>query len=416
MYTRYLLPKLIAALKDTPVVLLSGARQSGKSTLVQTLSPQHKTHYITLDKLSTLDAAHTDPEGFIAGLAKPVILDEIQRAPALFLAIKSAVDEQRVPGNFLLTGSANVLLLPRLADSLAGRMEILTLWPLAMQERMNTSENFIDAIFQPQSKFTKPATLTEQTVADYICTGGYPEAIMREEDRRQAWFNSYLTTILQRDIKNLANIEGLHDLSRLLKLLAARNTTLLNYAELSRSVGIAQTTLKRYMTLLEMTFLIFMIPPWHRNTSKRIVKSVKLLLTDTGIAAHLLGMSAKRLLKDRTHLGHLLENFVIVELQKQSTWSQSIITLQHFRTQNGEEVDLVLEKNSGELVGIEIKASHTVSAKDFIGLKILAELSGAQFIKGIVFYLGEDIIPFGENLFAMPLALLWMTNLKNKTK
>jgi len=163
------------------------------------------------------------------------------------------------------------------------------------------------------------------------------------------------------------------------------------------------------MTLLEMTFLIFMLPPWHRNASKRIIKSPKLLLTDTGIAAHLLGLTPSRLLEDRTQLGHFLESFVILELQKQSTWSQSIVTLQHFRTQNGAEVDLILEKNTGEIIGIEIKASQTISAKDFAGLKVLAELAGEQFLKGIIFYPGEEIIPFGKNLFAIPLNFLWQS-------
>lgn len=406
MYTRNILPLVEEAITDSPVVLLNGARQTGKSTLAQTLVSD-PTQYFTFDDASVLSAASADPSGFIAGLPKTVVLDEVQRVPELFLAVKAVVDRDRRSGRFLLTGSANVLMLPRLADSLAGRMAILQLWPLSQGELEGKRETFIDRVFADTAPDFQAPELGS-SLPQRLLAGGYPEALGRtSERRRRAWFESYLTTILQRDIRDLANIEGLADLPRLLALLAARSSTLLNYAELSRSAGIPQSTLKRYLSLLEASFLVRFLPAWSGNLSKRLIKSPKILLNDTGLAAHLLGANEARLTRERTLFGQLLELFVVLELLKQRGWSETQPSLFHYRDTGNREVDVLLESPSGNLVGIEIKAAASVEAKDFRGLRALADEVGSRFQQGIVLYTGGRVVPFGTNLHAMPVSGLW---------
>lgn len=409
MYKRNLTPNILTALADTPVVLLNGARQTGKSTLVQNLEyTQHSAQYFNLDDAGILSAARADPIGFIRGLPKYVILDEIQHAPELFRAIKLEVDRKRTPGRFLLTGSTNILLLPQLAESLAGRMEILTLCPLSQGEINKVHETFIDTMFNKPMLYTPATKLADTELINRIVQGGFPEILTRKEEARQkAWFASYITTILQRDVRDIANIEGLTELPRLLSLLAARATGLLNFSELSRSTTIPQTTLKRYTTLLEITFLMQSLLAWSNNHSKRLVKSPKIILNDTGLLAYLLGLNAKQVMTNRHLLGALLENFVVLELHKQSTWSKTQPKLYHFRTQTGQEVDIVLENTAGEIIGIEVKASATMSAQDFKGLHALEEIAGKKFRCGIVLYTGQTAIPFSKNLFALPINTLW---------
>ena len=407
-----LMPLLQEALSDSPVVLVNGARQTGKTTLVQALPQSEPPRaYFTLDDAGVLSAVQTDPAGFLAGLTGPVVIDEVQHAPALFPAIKASVDRHREPGRFLLTGSANVLLLPRLSESLAGRMEILTLWPLAQAEIVSAgsaAESLIDFLFSPASL---PASLPEVSRADVIqrlLAGGYPEPLARfSEARRRAWFGSYLTTILQRDVRDMANIEGLTTLPRLLTLLAARTGSLLNLADISRTTGFAYTTLTRYMTLLEATFLVQLLPAWSANVGRRLVKSPKLLLCDTGLAASLLGVTAARVAEEGVLLGSLLETFVAMELRKASGWSALSVQLFHYRTQSGQEVDVLLEDGLGRLVGVEVKASASVASSDFSGLRALAEAVGDRFVRGIVLYTGSQVVPFGERLHAVPVSLLW---------
>jgi uncharacterized protein len=407
---RNITPLLLEALADTPVVMLVGARQTGKSTLVRWLaSHEHPARYLTLDDGNVLAAAHHDPAGFLAGLDGPVVLDEVQRAPDLFLAIKAEVDRQRRPGRFLLTGSANVLLLPHLAQSLVGRMEIHALWPLSQGEKEWITEGFIDGVFSEHLPAWggKPVSRTE-LLNQMVLPGGFPEIIGRSrESRRRAWFNAYVTTILQREVRDLAQIEGLTLLPRLLSLLAIRSTSLLNFSELSRSTAIPQTTLKRYLSLLETTFLIQTIPSWSGNLSKRLVKSFKIFFTDSGLMAHLLGFRADHDSVDTPHIGPLLENFVVMELRKQISWSRTQPQLFYFRTQTGREVDVILEDARGRMVAIEIKASATVDAYDFKSLKFLAEEVGERFHQGLVLYAGTEPIPFGPRLQALPVDALW---------
>lgn len=409
MYRRNILPLLREALRDTPIVLLNGARQVGKSTLVRSgVFGGDEARYLTLDDAGVLAAAEGDPVGFVSGLGGRIILDEVQRAPGLFLAIKTEVDRDRRPGRFLMTGSANVLSLPKLSESLAGRMEILTLRPLSQGEIEDVEEGFVDALFK--GEFPPPGEEAEGTSAlhERMLAGGYPEALGRStERRRRAWFDSYVTTILQRDVRDLANIEGLTELPRLLSLLATRTASLLNYAELSRSAAMPQSTLKRYFSLLETTFLIQLLPAWSANLGKRLVKAPKLMFGDTGLASSLQGLNAERLSTNLQLAGPLLENFVAVDLYKQASWSRTQPSLFHFRTQKGEEVDVVLEDNAGRIAGIEVKSAATVSARDFRGLRTLAEATGDRFRCGVVLYTGKTVIPFAENLYALPVSSLW---------
>ncbi len=400
--------RLRRALADRPVVLLHGARQVGKTTLVRLIAESNgAASYLTLDSLATLDAARADPEGFVAGLQGPVVLDGVQRAPDLLLAIKAAVDRGRTPGRFLLTGSANILLLPRLSESLAGRMEIVTLWPFSQSEIEGVACCFVDAAFGDGAP-RMGAAGRETALAERILRGGYPEAVAIPAGKgREAWFDAYLTTILSRDVREMANIAGLAELPRLLALIASRPMALLNYAELTRRAGIPASTLKRYFALLEGVFLVRTLRPWHANIGKRLVKSPKVLLADTGLAARLAGLDAERLGSDRTLLGGMLESFVAMEVTKQLGWSESAPGLYHFRTHEGAEVDLVLERRAGTLVGIEVKCTATVTSADFQGLRALEQATGPRFHRGLVLYTGSEVIPFGPRLHAVPVESLW---------
>lgn len=404
MYPRNIRQFALDALSDSPVVLINGARQTGKSTLVKGLEP--KARYLTFDDPAVLAAAQADPFGFIAALKGPVCLDEVQRAAGIFLAIKAQVDKDRTPGRFLLTGSANILLLPQIADSLAGRMEVLALWPLSQSEIADHPLSLIDCVFQ--GTFADRYPYDRQDFIERMTAGGYPEALgRRSERRREAWFDSYLSTILLRDVRDLAQIEGLTELPRLTQLLAARSGGLLNAAELSRTSGIAQTTLKRYLTLLETLFLIRLVPAWSSNLGKRLQKSPKLFLSDYGLMAHLQGLSTTALLSGHGLPGDLVEAFVHSELAKHQTWAGMRTNLMHYRTSTGVEVDFVLENRRNELVGIEVKAATTIASKDFNGLRHLRETTPQQFRRGIVFYTGEQVVHFDEQLIAVPLSMLW---------
>lgn len=411
MYRRNIAGALREALSDSPVVLLNGARQTGKSTLARSGElGEFSGGYLTLDEAGVLSAAATDPAGFISGLEGPVVLDEVQRAPELFPAIKASVDRDRSPGRFLLTGSANVMLLPRLSESLAGRMEMNALWPLSAGELSGVREGFVEAAFsgRPPAPGGESESASGPGIFERVLRGGFPEAVVRERaSRRAAWFESYVTTILQRDVRDLANVERLAELPRLLYLLAARTSSLLNYSELSRSSGLPQSTLKRYLTLLQTTFLLNTVPAWSGNLSKRLVRSPKIMLCDTGLAAHLQGVDEERLSEEPTLRGPLLESFVAMELYKQASYSERRLDLYHYRTQSGEEVDILMEDRSGRLVGVEVKASSTVSNRDFRGLKALSEAAGDRFQFGAVLYTGTERVPFGDNLYALPVQTLW---------
>jgi len=414
MYYRSITSNLLAALTDTPVVLLTGARQTGKSTLARWLAThQYPAQYLTLDDAAVLAAARHDPAGFIAGMQGNVVLDEIQRVPELFMAIKATVDRHRAPGRFLLTGSTNVMVLPQLSEALAGRVEIQTLRPLSQGELEGVQEGFIDAAFAAEAPEFITSREGRAQLLRRAVTGGYPEILQRAAaPRRSAWFGSYITTILQRDVRDLAHIDGLTTMPKLLSLLAARSCALLNFAELSRSIGLPQTTLKRYMSLLEMTFLIYLLPAWSGNLIRRHVKAPKLFMCDTGLAAHLLGIDETGAGGESRIIGGVLENFVLVELLKQASWSSTHPRIYHFRTQTGNGVDFIMENAAGRVVGIEVKASVTLKENDYRGLQELSDMLGKKFHRGILLYTGSESIAFGKNLFAMPLQALWRTAAK----
>lgn len=414
MIRRHLTDQLLQALEDTPAVLVNGARQTGKSTLVQSaeLTKQDR-QYLTFDDPGVLAAARRDPNGFIAGLNAPVTLDEVQHVPALFPAIKMAIDRKREPGRFLLTGSANVMLLPKLSESLAGRMELLTLWPFSQGELKGIKEGFVDMLFskQPVWSSVKTKSLQRDELFEKVLAGGYPLAIARNTGaRRKAWFQSYLTTILQRDVRDLANIADVTAVPRLLSVVAARVGGLLNFADLSRTLALPQTTLKRYFALLEATFLVQLLRPWSSNLGQRVIQTPKVYLDDAGFLAHLLGLTVERLKMDGTLVGGVLENFVLMELRKQSTWSETQPEFYYWRTASGQEVDIVMEDSAGRLAGIEIKAGATLGGADVRGLQAMASAAGKRWIRGVVLYTGTDVIPFAANLHGLPASHLWATH------
>ena len=411
MIRRHVTDQLLHALEDTPAVLINGARQTGKSTLVQSGElTRRDRQYLTFDDPGVLAAARRDPNGFIAGLNTPVTLDEVQQAPALFPAIKMAIDRKREPGLFLLTGSANVMLLPKLSESLAGRMELLTLWPFSQGEINGVKEGFVDTLFteQPAWSSSKGARLQRDELFERVLAGGYPSALARHAGaRRKAWFQSYLATVLQRDVRDLANIADLTAVPRLLSVVAARAGGLLNFADLSRTVGLPQTTLKRYFALLEATFLVQLLRPWSSNLGQRLIQTPKVYLGDTGFLAHLLGLTVERLRVDGTLAGGVLENLVLMELRKQSAWSETQPELYFWRTASGQEVDIVLEDSAGRLVGIEIKAGATLGGADVRGLQAMAGAAGKRWVRGVVLYTGAEVVPFAANLHGLPMSQLW---------
>jgi predicted AAA+ superfamily ATPase len=410
MIRRNITGRVLAALQDTPVVLLHGARQTGKTTLVRScLDEGLQARYVTFDDMAVLAAAQADPQSFLAQFAAGAVIDEVQRLPELALAIKASVDRDRRPGRFLLTGSANVLQVPRLADSLVGRTEILTLWPFSQGEIAGVRDDFVSTLFATDvpavDAFSRTAGLP---LIERICRGGYPEVQERAtDDRRHAWFTSYVATILQRDVRDLSNIEGLTAVPRLLALLATRTGALLNVADIARSVQIPQTTLKRYLALLEQTFLVQRLAPWSTSLGLRLVKSPKLYLSDTGLLVHLLDMDQARLRADPTQLGRVVENLVVTEIRKQLTWSPTRAQLYHLRTQTGVEVDVLLEGRGGRIVGVEVKATAAIEPGHFSGLRRLAEAVGPKFLRGVVLYAGADVLPFGDRMWAVPLGALW---------
>lgn len=405
MFKRFVERRAKEALSDTPVVLIVGPRRAGKTTLVREMGETART-YITLDDQTVLEAAQSDPAGFIRGLDRATI-DEIQRVPDLLLAIKKTVDEDYRPGRFLLTGSANVLTLPRIADSLAGRMETIHMLPLARAEVEGRTPTFLEQLFEGTLEGQRSATIGDDLVR-LVLEGGFPEAISREnERRRQDWARSYLTSILTRDLRDIADIEKLTELPKFVRLLAEHSSQLVNYSQFGASINVSHKTGQRYVGLLEQVFLIATVQPWFTNALKRIVKTPKLHFLDSCLLASARGLTFERVKADRGTFGSLLESFVFSEVLKLMTASDLRLTPHHFRDRDMREVDIVLERDDGMIVGIEVKASATVKAGDFGGLRALAEACGNRFAFGVVLYDSTDVVPFGEQLAAAPLSCLW---------
>jgi predicted AAA+ superfamily ATPase len=404
MIERWAREELELALADTPVVLVHGPRQAGKSTLAQQVSDGRRT-MVTLDDPEPFRLAKNHPAEFMHAFPPPVTVDEVQRAPELFLPIKAWVDRKRDPGSFLLTGSANVLMLPKVADSLAGRMEIVNLPPFSQAEIEESKANFVDALFHMEFQ---PRGFRSETsdVRSRIVTGGYPEPVLRSARRRTAWFNDYLRTILDRDVRDISNIEGLTQAPRILSLLAARAGETLNTSSLSRDTGIPHTTLTRYLSLLKTVFLLDYIPAWSSDTNVRFAKTSKAYIPDSGLLCHLLRLD-ETALQNQDWLRPVLENFVAVELRKLIDFAEARPVLGHLRTVKLKEVDFVLDAAARGVVGIEVRPTHTVSPSDIDGLRYLSELAGDRFVRGIVLYLGEEATPLGKDLWALPVSALW---------
>ena len=408
-YPRFVERSLAEALSDTPVVLIHGPRQCGKTTLAQMFGKTRGYAYFSFDDDVAVAAAKADPAGFVSDLPARVILDEVQRVPELFTALKLAVDRDRTPGRFILTGSANTLLVPRLADSLAGRMEILRLHPLAQCELAAQFPSFVDRLFDGAFQ-TRTYERLGNDLSARIVSGGYPAAIARPAHRRSsAWYRNYVETLIQRDVRDLARIRALDALPRLLALAAGQTAQLLNVSNLASPFQLSRPTIREYVTLLERIFLLDILPPWHSNRLSRLIKAPKVHIGDTGVACSLLGFDTQDLTRDRKVLGHLVETFVFQELRRQTSWHDTKIRFYHFRNKDDLEVDIVLERAAHEVAGIEVKASATVTNKDFRGLRKLKQASGERFTAGIVLYDGETSASFGDGLYAVPIRTLWET-------
>lgn len=407
LHARFLQPRVVEVLADTPVVLIHGPRQCGKTTLARQVGDAAGFTYLSFDDDVQRASAQADPVGYVADLPDKVILDEVQRVPALFTSLKAAVDANRKPGRFVLTGSANVLLVPKLADSLAGRMEILRLHPLAQAELTGAESGFLSALFGQGFKAGVHGRRLGKALAERVAAGGYPAALARATARRRAaWYRDYTDTLVQRDVRDLARISALDALPRLLALAAGQTARLLNVADLAAPFQLSRPTIRDYMTLLSRVFLLEELPPWHSNRLSRLIKTPKLHLVDTGLACALLGVDATHLWEDRALYGQLLETFIYQELRRQASWQEAPLSFHHFRDKEGAEVDVVLE-SGGKLAGVEVKAAATVTAADFRGLRKLQAATGKRFVAGVVLYDGDAIAAFGEGLYAVPISCLW---------
>lgn len=411
MYPRFARARLEEALSDTRVVLISGPRQSGKTTLATEVAAEMtdpQTPFLTLDDATVLRAATEDPVGFIRGLERAVI-DEIQRAPELLLAIKTAVDADRRPGKFLLTGSANLMTLPRVADSLAGRMEVVRLLPLSQSELLGTPSRFIDRAFAGQAPKATTMIVAEDLV-DLVLSGGYPEALGRKRwGRKQDWYHGYLDAIVQRDVRDIAQIEQLALMPKLLAVLAEHSGQLVNYSGIGAAIGLNHVTTQKYVRVFESLYLVHSLQPWYSNRLKRLTKSPKLHFLDAGLLAAMRDLSPDHVAANKTAFGPVLETFVFSELRKIAGWSDQRCVFSHYRDKDKNEVDIVLENRRGEIIGIEVKSSATVSSGDFSGMRKLAAACGDKFVQGLVLYDHDQVVPFAENMFAAPLSCLWST-------
>jgi predicted AAA+ superfamily ATPase len=404
---RLLVPRLNAALRDTPAVLIHGPRQSGKTTLARTVGEPRGYHYVSFDNDAILTAAKADPVGFVARLPARSILDEVQRIPEIFSSLKAEIDRRRTAGRFILTGSANVLLVPQLSDSLAGRMEILRLHPLAQSEIAGTRPKFIDHLFRGQFNTSLSGRLGGE-LAQRIVDGGYPAALARRlPARRRAWYRDYVDTQIQRDVRDLSRLRSLDTLPKLMGLVAAHTARLINVADLAAPFELTRQTIHEHVTLLERVFLLERLPSWHSNHMSRLVKRPKLHVGDTGVACALLGLDAARLDSDRSTFGAMLETFVLQELKRQASGRPDAIGFHHFRDRDDFEVDIVLEHGSARVAGIEVKATASVNEADLRGLRKLRTVAGKRFVAGIVLYDGEATVAFGDELFAVPVRALW---------
>ncbi len=405
-FPRPLAASLKAALRDTPVACLLGPRQSGKTTLARTLAPRYA--YVTFDDEATLTFARSDPTGFVAALPPRAILDEIQRVPGLLRALKLAVDHDRRPGRFVLTGSANLLLLPGLGDSLAGRMEIVQLHPLTAAEQARAPGRFLAALLggrlKPAIAAAAPAPLR---LAERIVAGGFPEAVARSPARARSWHREYLRMLRERDVQDVARVRDTAAVGRLLEMLALRTAELLNVSGLGNELDLRRETVEHYLAVCERLYLVRRLPPWHRNQASRLIKTPKVHLLDSGLAATLTGLTAPDWNTQRSRFGHLLESFVVQQLVAQAGWTDPDLRFWHYRDKDQVEVDLVITRGR-QTWGVEVKSAVTATPADGQGLRRLAEQCGADYQGGVLLYAGANAFSLNDRRnLAMPLARLW---------
>ncbi len=393
------------ALEDTPVVCILGPRQCGKSTLAKISAPQRA--YITLDEAAICQAAVEDPDSFVAGLPNPVTLDEVQRAPGLMQAIKKAVDTDRRPGRFLLTGSANLLLLPQVTESLAGRMEIIPLQPLSAAEINRKPGQFLQQLLNNDLVLRTFGQHEPLAIIPRVLRGGYPEAVLRKQDARaRQWHRNYLISILERDVSDIAGTRNPQDLGRLLEVIAHQNACLLNIRDLARRLKVQHQTLSNHLAILERLFLVRQLPAWHSNAGKRLIKTPKIHLVDSGLAATLARLERDDWLTNRAAIGHLLESFVLQQIATQAGWTDSDLRLWHYRDKDQLEVDIVLTRGK-KVWGIEVKRASTISKKDGNGLRRLKSQAGKHYQGGVILYGGNVARELEQGIVAVPLAYLW---------
>ena len=410
------------------MVLVHRPRQCGKTTFAQSVcAPDNMTvppgdagtdyRYISFDDGVVRAGAQSDPMGFVADLPERAILDEVQRVPEIFSALKLEVDRRRTPGRFLLTSSTNVLLVPTLADSLAGRIQIVELHPLSQVElaagldtwpaNIEPSQRFLDALFGSGFKMDRTERMGPE-MAQRMVAGGYPAALTRPTDRRiAAWYRDYVEALVQRDVQDLARIRELDAMPRLLAAAASQTARLFNLADLAAPFQLSRPTIRDYIALLERVFLLGRLPAWSTNRLSRLVHAPKLHLCDTGLICALLGVDSTTLYTDRSLMGQLMETFVFQELQRQAGWSETPVRFSHYRDRDQVEVDIVLERGPSALAGVEVKASATVRPTDFRGLCKLRKIVGDRFTNGVVVYDGEATVSFGDGLYAVPVRQLW---------
>lgn len=405
---RHIRPTVVEALAEARAVCLLGARQAGKSTLARAIAvDEHPAEYRTLDDEATRRSAREDPTGFVARIAGPVVVDEVQRAPDLMLAIKERLDASDRRGQFLLAGSANLLTLPTIADALPGRVDYVRLWPFSQGELEGRRETFIDRLFAGEPPSVEDAPVGRQAYAERIVAGGFPGAQERAARGRARFFDSYVSSILDRDLDEVATVRNVGSVERLLRILATRSAGLVSSRGVAGEIGVDHKTVAAQTRILENLFLVTRLQPWHVNLGSRQVKTPKLHLTDPGLLAHLLNVDARRIAADATLAGPIFETFAAMELARQRDWAENSPSLFHYRDSQQREVDIVLELGSGEVVGIEVKTAAAVQPRDLAGLRHLRERLGTRFKAGVLLYTGRHTLSFGERLTAVPLCGLW---------